>query len=132
MSLSVMQYLYYLKYMLVAVVMLVLFAAAYVRITPARELSLIKSGNLACALSLGGALIGFCAALATSIANSLHFPDFILWGVLAAVIQIAVYFAATRVIPNASAELENNNVAVGAFFCTLSVSIGLLNAACLS
>lgn len=132
MSPSLSQYLLYLQYMAGAVLMLLVFGAAYVRITPARELSLIKNGNLACALSLGGALAGFCTALATSIANSLYFPDFFMWGAAAGVIQIAVYFAATRIIPDASAELENNNVAVGAFFCGLSLSIGLLNAACLS
>lgn len=118
--------------MLGGILMLVLFAAVYIRITPARELYLIRNGNLACALSLGGALVGFCAALASSIAHSLSFFDFIVWGLAAAVIQIGVYFAAARLIPNAAVELENNNVAVGAFLCALSLSIGLLNAACLT
>lgn len=118
--------------MLGGIVMLVLFAVVYAYITPARELYLIRRGNLACALSLGGALLGFCAALASSIAHSLSFFDFILWGLVAAVIQICVYFVAARLIPKAAAELENNNVAVGAFLCFLSLSIGLLNAACLS
>lgn len=132
MLLSLTQYFLYLKYMLGGILMLVLFAAVYIRITPARELHLIRNGNLACALSLGGALVGFCAALASSIAHSLSFFDFIVWGLAAAVIQIGVYFAAARLIPNAAVELENNNVAVGAFLCALSLSIGLLNAACLT
>ena len=50
----------------------------------------------------------------------------------AAVIQILVYFAATKIIPQANEELVNNNVAVGALFGAISVAIGLLNAACLS
>ncbi|UOP05519.1 DUF350 domain-containing protein [Conchiformibius kuhniae] len=132
MSISLLQYFLYLKYMLGSVAMLALFGIAYVRITPARELYLIRNGNLACALSFGGALAGFALALFASIANSLSFPDFVLWGLAAAVIQIAVYFTASRLIPQAAAELENNNVAVGAFLCALSLSIGLLNAACLS
>ena len=132
MSISFSQYLLYLQYMLAAAAMTVLFAGAYLRITPARELSLIGSGNLACALSFGGAVLGFCIALAAGMTHSVSLPDFMLWGVGAALVQIGVYFAATRLIPLASVELENGNTAVGALFCALSLAIGLLNAASLS
>ena len=132
MSISFAQYWLYIQYILVGTVMMVVFGVTYLRITPAEELRLIKNGNLACALSFGGALVGFCLALAASIAQSVNFPDFILWGIGAAVIQILVYFAATRIIPHANEELVNNNVAVGALFGAISVAIGLLNAACLS
>ena len=132
MSISFAQYWLYIQYILVGTVMMVVFGATYLRITPAEELRLIKNGNLACALSFGGALVGFCLALAASIAQSVNFPDFILWGIGAAVIQILVYFAATRIIPHANEELVNNNVAVGTLFGAISVAIGLLNAACLS
>ena len=132
MSISFAEYWLYLQYMFVGSVMMVMFGVVYLRITPAEELRLIKNGNLACALSFGGALVGFCVALAASISQSVNFPDFILWGMGAAVIQILVYFAATKIIPQANEELVNNNVAVGALFGAISVAIGLLNAACLS
>ena len=77
MSISLPQYLLYLQYMLAGVVMTVVFGAVYLRITPAEELRLIKNGNLACALSFGGALVGFCLTLASSIAHSVSFVDFI-------------------------------------------------------
>ncbi|MDO4879132.1 MAG: DUF350 domain-containing protein [Neisseria sp.] len=132
MSISLSQYLLYLQYMGISIIMLLAFGAAYHRITPAQELRLIKNGNLACALSLGGALVGFCLPLASSIAHSVNLPDFVLWGLGAAVLQILVYFAATRLLPDANRELEDNNVAVGALFGSISIAIGLLNAACLS
>lgn len=132
MSISLSQYLLYLQYMGISILMLLIFGAAYHRITPAQELRLIKNGNLACALSLGGAMVGFCLPLASSIAHSVNLPDFVLWGLGAAVWQILVYFAATRLLPDANRELEDNNVAVGALFGSISIAIGLLNAACLS
>lgn len=130
-SISLSQYVLYLQYLAVGIVMVVVFAAVYLRCTPAAELHLIKEGNLACALSFGGALVGFCLPLATSIANNIHLLDFMLWGAAAAVIQIIVYFAATRLVPDASGELAANNVAVGTLCAAVSVSVGLLNAACL-
>ena len=132
MSISLVQYGQYLQYMFASVLMLLIFGTVYLKITPVRELKLIKNGNLACALSFGGALVGFCLPLASSIAHSVSLPDFVLWGAAAAVLQILVYFAATRLIPLASVELENGNTAVGALFCALSLAIGLLNAASLS
>ena len=132
MDIAVWQYLQYLKYFGVALVMLVVFAFAYVKITPARELELIKNGNLACALSLSGAMIGFCITLVSSMLHSVGMLSFMIWGLAAAVIQILVYFAATHLIKDANQELLNNNVAVGVLFFGLSVSIGILNAASLS
>ncbi|MDO4641313.1 MAG: DUF350 domain-containing protein [Neisseria sp.] len=132
MSISLEQYLIYLQYMLVGIAMTAAFAAVYLHITPAEEIRLIRNGNLACALSFGGAIVGFCLALASSISHSVSLPDFVLWGIGAALIQILVYFAATKIVRGANEELINNNVAVGTLFGAFSISIGLLNAACLS
>ena len=132
MDIAVWQYLLYLKYFGVALLMLVVFAFAYLKITPARELELIKNGNVACALSLSGAMIGFCITLVSSMLHSVGMLSFMIWGLAAAVIQILVYFAATNLIKDANQELLNNNVAVGVLFFGLSVSIGILNAASLS
>jgi len=46
-------------------------------------------------------------------------------------VQIGAYFATTRLIPDAGRELQQNNIAVGALYCALSLAIGVLNAACL-
>ena len=132
MDIAVWQYLLYLKYFGVALLMLVVFAFAYLKITPARELELIKNGNVASALSLSGAMIGFCITLVSSMLHSVGMLSFMIWGLAAAVIQILVYFAATHLIKDANQELLNNNVAVGVLFFGLSVSIGILNAASLS
>lgn len=132
MSISPAQYFLYLQYMVAGVVMTGIFGAVYLRITPAEEIRLIKNGNLACALSFGGALVGFCVTLASSISHSVSLIDFILWGLGAAVVQVLVYFAVVFMVKEANEELIRNNVAVGTLFGAISVSIGLLNAACLS
>ena len=132
MEIAIWQYLLYLKYFGVALVMLTVFALVYTRITPIRELTAIQEGNVACALSLSGALVGFCITLVSSMMQSVGMLSFVIWGLAAAVIQILVYFVATHLVPNANQHLENNNIAVGVLFFGLSVSIGILNAASLS
>lgn len=132
MIITLAQYLLYLKYMGLSILMVVLFATLYVRVTPIREIPLIRDGNIACALSFGGALIGFSITLASSIVHTISIPSFMIWSLAAAIIQLMVYFVGTRLIKDASTHLHNNNIAVGALFGAMSISIGILNAACLT
>ena len=119
MSLSIANYLLYIGYMLASVAMAVLFSFTYLLTTPARELHLIKQGNVACALSFGGALVGFCLALASAMTHSLNILDFILWSAGAAVVQIGAYFATTRLIPDAGRELQQINALLLPHIATL-------------
>ena len=126
------QYLLYLSYMGSGILMIAAFICIYLHTTPVRELRLIKEGCVAAALSFGGALIGFCLTLASSIAHSDSVPTFIVWGIGAGVFQLLVFFIVARLVPNARTELEDNNIAVGGLFCAVSLAIGIINAACLS
>lgn len=125
------QYWTYLSYMSIGILMALLFTITYTLITPVRELRLIKQGNLACALSFGGALLGFCLAIGSAMIHSLDLANFILWAICAALVQILVYGAISRIIGNIGTQLAQNNIAVGALCGFLSLAIGILNAACL-
>lgn len=126
------QYILYLQYIALAVVMTGCFAFIYLIITPLKEIKLIKEGNIACAISFGGALIGFCITITSSMSTSLSLLGFLIWSLLATIIQLLVYFVATRIVKNASVELANNNIAVGCLFAAFSITIGLINGAALS
>lgn len=131
MSISPEVYVLYLKYLIIALLMVVAFCAVYLRLTPVDEMRLIRQGNVACALSFGGALLGFCLPLASSIANNIVLLDFVLWGLVASVVQVAVYFGAASLVHDASAQLTRGNVAVGLLFAVIALAAGLLNAACI-
>lgn len=126
------QYILYLQYIALAVVMTGCFAFIYLIITPLKEIKLIKEGNIACAISFGGALIGFCITITSSMSTSLSLLGFLIWSLLATIIQLLVYFVATRIVKNASVELANNNIAVSCLFAAFSIAIGLINGAALS
>src|SRR5713101_2005272 len=83
----------FLAYFLMALVLVAVFLAVYVRVTPYREIALIRQGNLAASLSLSGALLGFVIPLASAIAHSVAWWDMLLWGAVALVVQLLSYFA---------------------------------------
>ncbi len=122
----------FLSYFATAIGLLLLFLAAYVFITPYREIALIREGNTAAAASLGGALLGFVLPLASAIAHSVSLIDMAIWGLIALVIQLLVYLGARLLLPGLERAIPAGQVATGVFLGALSLAIGILNAACMS
>ena len=122
----------FLLYFATAVALLVLFVAIYMRVMPHRELALIREGNVAAALSLSGALIGFVLPLASAVAHSVNPVDMVVWGVVALLVQLAVYAAVVRLVPHFRDAIVAGRVAPAALLAALAVSVGVLNAACLT
>ncbi len=115
-----------------ALLLLAVFVLIYLRITPYREIHLIRDGNVAAAASLGGALIGFAIPLASSIEHSVALLDMLLWALVALVAQIAAFVIARLCVPALSRNIEQGQVASGVFLGSVAIAIGLLNAASMS
>jgi putative membrane protein len=122
----------FLLYFGLALALLAAFLAIYGWVTPYDERALIREGNVAAAISLGGATLGFVLPLASAIAHSVGVIDMLAWGVVALVVQVAVYFAVSRAVPHFAEAIPAGKTAAAALLATLAVAVGLLNAACLT
>lgn len=122
----------FLAYAGLAVVFVTAYLLLYTRLTPYNEVALIKEGNVAAALSLSGALLGFTLPLAAAIMHSVHPWDMMLWGVIAAAVQLLVYLAVRFTLLNVSRLIPEGQVAAGLVLGAISVSAGILNAACMT
>ncbi|MEI7614458.1 MAG: DUF350 domain-containing protein [Betaproteobacteria bacterium] len=120
------------SYFAVAVALLAVFLLLYVNVTPYDEIALIRQGNTAAAISLSGALLGFAMPVANVIAHSDTLGDLVAWGALAAVIQLLTYLAARFTLPHLSEDIPAGKIAPAVFLAALSLSVGLINAACMS
>jgi len=115
-----------------SVVLLVLFGAIYVRITPYREIALIKEGNVAAASSFSGALLGFTLPLAHAVAQAANLVDTLLWGLIALVVQLVCYLIVRAVIPGIVNDIPAGKAAPGVFLGAVALAAGILNAACMA
>ena len=79
-------------YFVVAIGGIMLFVAIYTAITPYREITMIRHGNTAAAISLGGALVGFTFPLAQAVAQSGSLADMLIWSTVGLVAQLAAEF----------------------------------------
>ena len=122
----------FLIYAGLSVVFIYAYMIMYLWITPYNELKLIKDGNIAAALSLSGSVLGFTFPLAAAIKHSVHPWDMMLWGVIAAVVQLFVYVAIRYTLLNVVRRIPDGQVATGVVLATISVSAGILNAACMT
>jgi putative membrane protein len=122
----------FLGYFGLCIVFVALFLAIYVRVTPYREIALIREGNSAAAASLSGALIGFVLPLASAVEHSVNAYDLAIWATIALVVQLLVYGAARLVLPGIGRDIPAGKVASGVFLAALSVGAGILSAASMS
>lgn len=119
-------------YLAAAIAAEVVFVILYMAVTPHREVTLIKAGNAAAAVSLGGAVLGFTLPLASAIAHSVSLLDMAVWSAVALGVQLALFLLATVVLRALSRHIEDGNLAAGITLAAASITIGLLNAACMT
>ena len=119
-------------YLAAALALLAVFVFIYIRLTPHREITLIREGNVAAAISLSGAIIGFTIPLSKAIAQSANLPDMLTWAGIALAVQLLAYMVARMLIPGISRDISEGKIAQGVFLGVLSLATGILNSACMT
>lgn len=123
---------HFLAYFGCAVALAVAFLVLYVMITPHREFALIREGNAAAATQLTGTFLGFAIPVAVVIGNSVSIPDMLIWGAVAAIVQLLVFFIISRLVfKSISDRITEKCIASGIFVGGMGLGIGVLQAACM-
>ncbi|MDO8380336.1 DUF350 domain-containing protein [Phenylobacterium sp.] len=109
------------------------FKVIYQWVTPYNEAKLIREGNTAAAVALGGALLGYVIPLASALSHTITLIEFCAWAALAGVIQIAAFtLIRMMVMKDVSARIERGEIAAGVYLMSISLAVGFLNAACMT
>ncbi len=101
-------------------------ASAYFAITPHQEVRLLRQGNVASALSAGAAIVGLALTIASAMRASVLLVEVALWGALAAVVQIGVFFAVDLIVKDLSKRIEEGEIAAAAFLAAIKISVALI------
>lgn len=122
----------YLMYVGTTGALLVASIYIYSVVTPYKEFALIKAGNTAAAISLGGTVIGLSIVLCTLSFTASGLGPLLVWAVVALIFQIVAFFVAELFMKTIATGIENGCVAHGVFLAAVSIAIGALNAGALS
>ena len=109
------------------------FKVIYQAATPYSERTLIRDGNVAAAITLGAALLGYILPLASALEHTVSLVEFAVWALLAGVIQIVTFTIVQRVVMRDLGErIVRGELAAAIYMASISLGVGLLNAACMS
>ena len=112
-----------------AILMLIVGAFIYSKITTWNELDLIMEGNTAAAVSFSGAILGIAIPLAAALSSSISIWEIVVWGSVAIILQITVFLILDLVLPNLSEQIKANKIAAGIFIASNKIALALMNAA---
>ena len=117
-----------------AITVTILFAAAavYVMLTPHKEITLIRDGNTAAAVSLGGVLIGLAIPLAVSLKASTTLIELALWGVAITLVQLLVFRLVDLVLHGLPRRIQDDEMAAAAMLVGTKIATALILSAAVS
>ena len=113
----------------VTLVMLILGTALYALLTPHKEITLIREGNSAAALSLGGVLLGLAIPLATSLARSTSIIEIGLWGAATVALQLLLFRRVDLLLHGLPQRIQDGEIAAAALLVGAKLASALIIAA---
>jgi putative membrane protein len=113
----------------VSVGMLFLAAAVYILLTPYREIAMIREGNVAAALDVGGMLVGLAIPLAYALKGSTSLAELALWGAAIVAVQLLVFRLVDLVLHGLPKRIQDGEVAAAAVLVGAKLATAMIVAA---
>jgi putative membrane protein len=113
----------------VTVVILFAAAALYVLLTPHKEITLIREGNTAAAISLAGVLVGLAIPLAASLKASTNVIEIGLWGAVTVVVQLLVFRLTDLILRGLPKRIQEGEISAAALLVGAKLATALVIAA---
>jgi len=113
----------------VTMLILVLGTTLYAMLTPHKEIVLIRDGNAAAALSLGGVMIGLAIPLAVSLSASTSIVEIAVWGVATVAVQLLVFRIVDTVLRGLPQRIQDGEVAAAALLIGAKLATAFVLAA---
>lgn len=125
-------FLAFLTYFGAGIAVLLVAATIVVLVTPHSEIKLIRAGNTAAAIAFAGSLIGLALPIHSAISYSVSLLDALIWGMVAALVQVLAFGVARVASGKLSDQIDQNVVSAGIFSAAIAISVGLVNAAAIT
>jgi len=113
----------------VTLVMLILGTALYALLTPHKEITLIREGNSAAALSLGGVMVGLAIPLAISLTASTSVVEIMIWGAATIAVQLLVFRVTDMVLKGLPERIQEGEISAAALLVGAKLATALILAA---
>lgn len=110
-------------------VLLIVASTIYVLLTPWKEFALVRRGNSAAGLALGGAIAGLAIPIASTLASSVSLFDLAIWGVVSLLLQLIVYRLVDLLLRDVPKRIEADEAGAAILLVAAKLSSALILAA---
>lgn len=114
------------------ILFLVIGAVIYILLTPQREITLIREGNVAAAVSLGGMLVGLAIPLAVSLSASTSAVEIGLWGAATIAVQLLVFRLTDVVLHALPKRIQDGEMAAATLLVGVKLATAIILAAAMA
>ena len=119
-----------LLHLAVSVLVLVAALAIYLAISPHRQIALVRAGNTAAALVVGGTALSLAIPLAFCLAGAVNLWDILLWGLVTLTVQVVTaVLVDLLILPNLPRRIASGDMAAATLVTGLKLSMAALLAA---
>jgi len=101
----------------------------YIRITPYNEIALIRDGNTAAAVSLGGAILGLAVPLAFSMASSIGVWEILVWGPVTLILQLVAYRFTDLILRDLPKRIVAGEMGPALLLVSIKLAVSAVNSA---
>jgi putative membrane protein len=109
--------------------LLVAGAALYALMTPHKEISLIRDGNAAAAVSFGGVLVALALPLALSLTASATALEIGLWGTMTVAVQLLAFRLTDMMLAGLPQRIREGEVAAAVLLVSAKLATAIVLAA---
>jgi putative membrane protein len=113
----------------VTLLILLVGTAVYALLTPHKEISLIREGNAAAALSLAGVMIGLAIPLAISLSASTSVVEIGVWGAATVAVQLLVFRLVDLVLRGLPQRIQEGEISAAALLIGAKLATAIVLAA---
>ena len=113
----------------VTLIMLILGTTLYALMTPHKEITLIREGNSAAALSLGGVMVGLAVPLAVSLSAATSVVEIVIWGAATTAVQLLVFRCTDMVLKGLPERIQDGEISAAALLVGAKLATALILAA---
>ncbi len=111
------------------VLILILGSGLYILLTPHREIALIREGNAAAAISLGGVMLGLALPLAVSLKASTSAIEIGVWGISTVIVQLLVFRIVDLILRGLPQRIQEGEIAAATVLVGAKLATAVILAA---
>lgn len=122
----------FLLHFLITLAMFAIAVFIYEKITPYREMKMVREGNISAAISFSAGILGMAIPLGFCLAGSVNHWDIIIWGTVALVVQVVAFYAANFLLDDLKARIERDEIGSAILLFAGKISVAIINAAAIA